>query len=177
MTSGMSQGGSVTIERLCRRAGVSRAGYYRTWQASAPRQHDTTRRDTIQRIVLAQGGRPYGYRMILCDLRDAGMIVSHKRLRRLMGEDYLIYLRKRPFVPATTDSRHSWQVAPNLARGMELSGLDQLWVADITYIRLEEEFCFLAVILDAFSRRVIGWALADHLRASLAVEALQMALK
>src|SRR5258708_32366611 len=93
-----------------------------------------------------------------------------------MHEDNLLCLRRRPFVPVTTDSRHGWRVVPNLARGMALSGLDQLWVADITYIHLAEAFVYLAVILDAFSRKVIGWALATHLRAELAIEALGMAI-
>jgi transposase InsO family protein len=88
----------------------------------------------------------------------------------------LLCLRRRAFVPATTNSRHDWRVVSNLARGMQPSGLDQLWVADITYLRLLEEFAFLAVVLDAFSRRVVGWAVDVHLRAALAVTALQMAL-
>jgi putative transposase len=94
-----------------------------------------------------------------------------------MRQDNLLCLRRRAFVPATTDSKHGWPVVPNLARGMQLSGLDQLWVADITYIRLQEEFAYLAVILDAFSRRVIGWALEDHVTARLAVDALRMAIE
>jgi transposase InsO family protein len=94
-----------------------------------------------------------------------------------MRQDNLLCLRKRPFVPVTTDSRHDWRIVPNLARGVVLTGLDQLWVADITYVRLREEFAFLAVVLDAFSRRLIGWALEKHLRASLAVAALEMAIR
>jgi putative transposase len=86
------------------------------------------------------------------------------------------YFRRASFVPTTTDSRHGWRVVPNLARGMELSGLDQLWVADITYVHMAEEFAFLAIVLDAFSRRVIGWALETHLRAELAIAALMMAI-
>jgi putative transposase len=104
-------------------------------------------------------------------------VVNHKRVLRLMRKDNLLCLRRRPFVPITTDSRHEWRVVPNLARGLVLSGLDQLWVADITYVHLLEEFAFLAVVLDAFSRRVVGWALEDHLRASLATTALEMALE
>jgi putative transposase len=176
MTSSLSQGCSTSIERLCRLAGVSRAGYYRFWRNSAPRQHDTTVRDAIQRLALANG-RHRGYRLITFQLRQEGLIINHKRVLRLMRRDNLLCLRKRAFVPATTDSNHGWPVVPNLAGGMLLSGLDQLWVADITYIRLQEEFVYLAVILDAFSRRVIGWALADHLRASLAIEALEMAIE
>src|SRR5260221_6625164 len=94
-----------------------------------------------------------------------------------MHEDNLLCLRTRSFVPVTTDSRHGWPVVPNLARGMQLSGLDQLWVADITYILLLEQFAYLAVILDAFSRRVVGWAMADHLQDSLAVDALKIAIE
>src|SRR5258708_20635108 len=93
-----------------------------------------------------------------------------------MRRDNLLCLRRRPFVPVTTDSRHGWRVVANLARGMVPTGLDQLWVADITYIRLQEEFAFLAIVLDAFSRRVIGWALDTHLQASLPVSALAIAL-
>ena len=168
--------GSRTVERLCRLAGVSRAGYYRFWQKSAPREHDTAVRDAIQRVALANGRRR-GYRYISHQLRrEEGIVVNHKRVLRLMREDNLLCLRHKAFVPQTTDSRHDWEIVPNLARGLQLTGLDQLWVADITYIRLQEEFAYLAVIIDAFSRRVIGWAMADHLRASLAIDALNMAL-
>jgi len=167
MTSRMSHGCSTSIERLCRLAGVSRAGYYRLWRRSAPRQHDTMLRDKIQELALANG-RHRGYRLITVQLqRQEGMVVNHKRVLRLMRRDNLLCLRKRAFVPPTV---------PNLAGGMLLSGLDPLWVADITYIRLQEEFAYLAVILDAFSRRVVGWAMADHLQASLAIAALEMAI-
>ena len=175
MTRSMLQG-AMTIERLCRLGRVSRAGYYRHWRASAPRRHDTVVRDAIQRQVLANGRYRRGYRHIAEQLRRQGLVVNHKRVLRLMRADNLLCLHQRPFVPVTTDARHDWPVVPNLARGMQLSGLDQLWVADITYIRLQEQFAFLALVLDAFSRRVIGWAMADHLKASLAVAALEMAL-
>ena len=169
--------GSQRIQRLCRQAGVSRAGYYRHWQKSAPRAHDTAVQALIQDVVAAHKQKR-GYRYITHELRrQHGLIINHKRVLRLMREDNLLCLRSKPFVPPTTDSRHTWEIVPNLARGLRLSGLNQLWVADITYIRLQEEFAFLAVILDAFSRTVVGWAMADHLRASLAVEALGMALK
>jgi transposase InsO family protein len=108
-------------------------------------------------------------------LRRRGWRVNRKKVQRLMREDNLLCLRKRKFV-VTTDSRHGLPVYPNLAHDLVLTGLDQLWVADITYIRLELEFVHLAVILDAFSRRVIGWALDRRLEASLTIEALQMAL-
>ena len=166
--------GELTVERMCVLAGVSRAGYYRRWRASAPRQEETTVRDAIQRVVLAN--RRYGYRRIAAQLRRDGLVANHKRVLRLMRQDNLLCLRKRPFVPVTTDSRHEWRVVPNLARGLVPTGLDQLWVADITYVRLLEEFAYLAVLLDAFSRRVIGWALDKHLRATLATAALDMAI-
>ena len=173
MTSPRPQG-ELTVERMCVLAGVSRAGYYRRWQASAPRQEETAVRDVIQRVALVN--RRYGYRRIAAQLRREGFVANHKRVLRLMRQDNLLCLRKRPFVPVTTDSRHEWRIVPNLARGLVPTGLDQLWVADITYIRLLEEFAYLAVLLDAFSRRVIGWAFDKHLRASLAIEALGMAI-
>jgi putative transposase len=173
MTTDRPQG-ELTIERMCALAGVSRAGYYRRWAASAPRAEETGVRDVIQRLALAH--RHYGYRRIAAQMRREGWAVNHKRVLRLMRQDNLLCLRKRSFVPVTTDSRHSWRVVPNLARHMVPTGLDQLWVADITYIRLQEEFAFLAIVLDAFSRRVVGWALETHLQASLALAALNMAL-
>ena len=174
MTSPRPQG-ELTVERMCVLARVNRAGYYRHWKVSAPRQEETAVRDTIQRVALAN--RRYGYRRIAAQLRRDGLVANHKRVLRLMRRDNLLCLRKRPFVPVTTDSRHAWRVVPNLARGLVPTDLDQLWVADITYVRLAEEFAFLAVLLDAFSRRVIGWALDMHLRASLATTALKMAIE
>jgi len=169
MTIPLSQG-ELTIERMCVLAGVSRAGYYRHWAASAPRVEETTVRDAIQRLALAH--RHYGYRRIAAQLRREGFAVNRKRVLRLMQQDNLLCLRQKPFVPVTTDSRHTWRVVPNLARGMVPNGLDQLWVADITYIRLEEEFVYLAVILDAYSKRVIGWRLDQGLDTSLPLDAL-----
>jgi transposase InsO family protein len=159
---------------MCKLADVSRAGYYRHWRASAPRREETALRDAIQRLALAN--RPYGYRRVTALLGREGWHANHKRVLRLMREDNLLCLRQKAFVPKTTDSRHGWRVVSNLARGMELTGLDQLWVADITYIHLAEEFAYLAIVLDAFSRKVIGWALETHLRAELAIAALEMAI-
>jgi len=169
-----SQGG-LSIEWMCAHAGVSRAGYYRHWQSSAPRAEETGLRDAIQRLALAEP--LYGYRRIGVLLRREGWQVNHKRVLRLTREDNLLVLRRKPFVPVTTDSRHDWRIVPNVARGLKLSGANQLWVADITYIRLAEQFVYLAIVLDAFSRKAIGWALADHLRAELAIEALKMAIE
>jgi putative transposase len=166
--------GALGIERMCALIGVSRASYYRHWRRVAPGREQIELRDVLPRLAI--GHRHYGYRRLTALLRRDGWAVNHKRVLRLMRTDNLLCLRRRAFVPATTDSRHAWRVVPNLARGMEVTGLDQLWVADITYLRLLEEFAFLAVILDAFSRRVVGWAVEAHLRAALAVTALQMAL-
>ena len=175
MTSSLPQGCSTTIERLCRQAGVSRAGYYRFWRASAPRAHDTTVRDAIQRLALANG-RHRGYRLVTFQLRQEGMIVNHKRVLRLMRADNLLCLRQRPFVPPTTDSRHGWPVVPNLARGMQPNDLDQLWVADITYIPTWSGFIYLAVVLDVWSRKIVGWSIEPHLRTELVLAALNSAL-
>jgi putative transposase len=166
--------GHAEIERRCWLAGVSRAGYYRHWQASAPRQQETALRDEIQRLSLAE--RFYGYRRLTVLLQRSGWIVNHKRVARIRREDNLLCVPKQAFRPATTDSRHRFVVYPNLARRLVPTTVNQLWIADITYVRLSEEFIYLAVVLDAFSRRVIGWSLASHLQASLALAALEMAL-
>jgi putative transposase len=164
----------ASIERLCRAAEVSRASYYRRWANHAPKAEETELRDLVQRLALAH--RPYGYRRITELVRREGWPVNRKRIARLMREDNLLALRKPAFRPATTDSRHGWRIWPNLARRLAPTTVNQLWVADITYVRLAETFVYLAVILDAFSRKVVGWALADTLKASLALEALEMAL-
>lgn len=166
--------GKLNIDRMCWLAGVSRASYYRHWLDSAPRRAETGLRDLIQKLVL--GNAHYGYRRIAALLRREGWQVNHKCVLRIMREDNLLCLRSRPFVPRTTDSKHGWRVVPNLAKGMILNGVDQLWVADITFLHLAEELAFLAVVLDAFSRKVVGWSLDTHLRASLAIEALEMAI-
>jgi transposase InsO family protein len=103
-------------------------------------------------------------------------MVNHKAVRRIMREDNLLCIRRRKFVVATTDSKHDRPVYANLAKGMKLTGINQLWIADITYIRLETEFVYLAVVLDAYSRRVIGWALGRTLEDDLTIAALRMAL-
>lgn len=155
-------------------AGVSRAAYYRHWGEHAPLAQETVLRDAVQRLAIAH--RHYGYRRITALLKREGWIVNHKRVARILKEDNLLCLRKPLFRPPTTDSRHSWRVWPNLARHLKPLAIDQLWVADITYVRLGQAFVYLAVILDAFSRKVVGWAVADHLRAELALAALEMAL-
>jgi transposase InsO family protein len=166
--------GQGSVERLCAAAGVSRASYYRDWAKTAPGREETELRDLVQRLCLAH--RFYGYRRITELVKREGFAVNRKRIARIMREDNLLALRKPAFRPATTDSRHRFTRWPNLARRLILTAVNQLWVADITYVRLEEAFVYLAVVLDAFSRRVVGWAMADHLKASLAIEALDAAL-
>ena len=164
----------ANVRRLCALAEVSRAGYYRHFGPHAPAREDADLRDLIQRSALANGH--CGYRRIAQELRRQGLIVNAKRVLRLMRAGNLLCLRERPFVPRTSDSRHGFAIRPNLARGLYPTGLDQLWVADITYVRLAEDFVYLAVVIDAFSRKVVGWALANHLEASLALAALDQAL-
>jgi len=161
------------VNALCQMTGLSRAGFYR-WRT--PRQATPVTmelRDQMQRVALEWPS--YGYRRITAELQERGFEINHKRVLRLMREDNLLCVRRRAFV-ATTDSRHHLPVYPDLARGIAPTAINQLWRADITYIRLRTEFVYLAVVLDAFSRRVIGWALGRTLEAGLAVAALRMAL-
>ena len=155
-------------------AGVSRASFYRCGQdRQQPLDRDMDLRDAIQRIALEWPS--YGRPRITAELRRRGWKVNPKRIYRLMREDNLLCVRKRRFV-VTTDSEHGRKVYPNLAGEMTLTGIDQLWVADITYIRLGNEFVYLAVVIDAFSRRVIGWALDRSMEDDLTLAALRMAL-
>lgn len=170
----MKAGRGLTIQRMAELGRVSRSGFYRRGADREPGPDaDMDLRDAIQRIALEWPS--YGRPRITHELRRRGWTVNAKRVYRLMREDNLLCVRKRKFV-ATTDSNHAHRIYPNLARRMALSGVDQLWVADITYIRLEYEFVYLAVILDAYSRRVIGWALARTLEDELTLAALRMAL-
>jgi putative transposase len=159
---------------MCRAAGVSRAGYYRQWAESEPEEAEMAIAAEMQKIVLAHRRR-YGYRRVTADLHQQGMIVNHKKVLRIMRSDNLLAVRRRKYI-LTTDSRHDYQVAVNLAARMTITGIDQLWVADITYIRLRREFVYLAVVIDRFSRKVIGWALDNTLAARLPVAALEQAI-
>jgi len=153
---------------------VSRSSFYRfDPDGKRGEDRDMDLRDAIQRIALEWSA--YGRPRITAELRRRGWQVNPKRVYRLLREDNLLCVRKRRFV-TTTDSRHGRKVYPNLARELVLTGVDQLWRADITYIRLREEFVYLAVVLDAFSRRVIGWALDRTMEEELTLTALHMAL-
>ena len=162
------------VEPLCALAGVSRAAYYRDWAHAKTGREETELRDLVQRLSLENPR--YGYRRITALVRREGLAVNHKRIARIREEDNLLALRGAAFRPATTNGQHAHVRWPNLARGLVLTGLNQMWAADITYVRLAEAFVYLAVVLDVFSRKVVGWALADHLRAELALDALDKAL-
>jgi len=170
----MNAGRGLTVERMMQLGRVSRASFYR-FDENGHTGHDADMdlRDAIQRIALEWPS--YGRPRITAELRRCGWKVNPKRVYRILREDNLLCIRKRKFI-VTTDSNHGRKIYPNLARTMALTGLDQLWMADITYIRLREEFVFLAVVLNAFSRRVIGWALSRTLEDELTLTALKMAL-
>jgi transposase InsO family protein len=159
---------------MCYLAQVSRAGFYRSLAEQKPTEEDMEVRSAIQQIVV-EHKRRYGYRRVSAELRRRGMLVNHKRVARIMREDNLLAVQPRAFV-VTTDSAHDLEIYLNLAGRMQLTGINQLWVADITYIRLHREFVYLAVILDAFSRRVVGWELDRTLAARLSIAALEKAI-
>ncbi|HEY2237024.1 MAG TPA: IS3 family transposase [Candidatus Angelobacter sp.] len=173
----------LSVERMCDAAEVSRAGYYRQLNQSAPEEAEMALRASIQEIVLKHHRR-YGYRRVTAELQQRGMVVNHKRVLRLMRSDNLLAVRYRKFVLTTHSRREQssdgrppdYEVVLNLAARLNVTGINQLWVADITFIRLQMEFVFLAVVIDRFSRKVIGWALDRTLAARLAVTALEQAI-
>jgi putative transposase len=161
------------VKSLCASARLSRAGYYRCLRKPEPKPETIRLRDQMQKIALSFPS--YGYRRITEELVRRGYPVNHKRILRLMRQDNLLCLRKKSFL-RTTDSAHPFPVFANVAATLTTTAVNQLWVADITYIRLRHEFVYLAVVLDAYSRRVVGWALGRSLEAELALAALRMAL-
>jgi transposase InsO family protein len=167
--------GARALKGLSAAVGVSRATFYRQRrQVNPPDGVELPLRRTIQDIALEMP--TYGYRPMTVELRRRGWSVNHKHVLRLMRVDNLLCRPRRRFI-ATTDSHHSLPVYPNLARQLVVTDTNQLWVADITYIRLPRQFVYLAVVLDAFSRRVIGWALDRHMLTELPLTALRMALR
>jgi len=158
---------------MCDLAMVSRASFYRHWERKAPTEAEMALRDAIQRMAVAH--RFYGYRRVAVLVQREGYEVGAKKVRRLIKEDNLLAVRRRKFV-ATTDSAHGFVVYPNLAEHLIVNDMNQLWVADITYVRLLAEFVYLAVVLDAFSRRAVGWALARNLQTPLPLAALERAI-
>lgn len=161
------------VNALCQMTGLNRAGYYR-WRRPRPVcPVEMEIRHELQNVALEWPA--YGYRRITAELRRRGFDNNHKRVLRLMRADNLLCVRRRAFM-RTTDSRHALPEYPNLARELAPTAVNQLWVADITYIRLRDEFVYLAVVLDAFSRKVVGWALGRTLEAELTLAALRMAV-
>ena len=171
----MSLQGSLSIERMCQMVPVSRRGFYRSLKEQQPAEEEMEVRSAIQQIAL-EHRRRYGYRRITAELHRRGMPVNHKRVARIMREDNLLGMQPKQFV-VTTNSNHKLEIYLNLAGRMKLTGINQLWVADITYIRLKAEFVYLAVILDGFSRKVVGWALDRTLAIRLTIGALQQAIE
>ena len=162
------------MNALCQMTGLSRAGFYRLRMPRQASPVEMEIRDEMQKVAVEWPA--YGYRRITVELQNRGFDIHHKRVLRMMREDNLLCVRRRKFV-VTTDSNHHLPIFPNLAGQMTATAINQLWVADITYIRLRVEFVYLAVVLDAFSRRVIGWALGRSLEAGLATAALDMAIE
>jgi transposase InsO family protein len=171
----MSLQGSLSIERMCQMVPVSRRSFYRSLQEQQPVEEEMEVRASIQQIAL-EHRRRYGYRRITAELHRRGMQVNHKRVVQMMREDNLLGVQPKQFV-VTTNSNHKLEVHLNLASRMKLTGINQLWVADITYIRLKAEFVYLAVILDGFSRKVVGWALARTLATRLTIGAVEQAIE
>lgn len=163
----------ASVRPLCRSLGISPATYYRLLRPPSSAAEDLELRSRMQELSLEMSC--YGYRRITAALRREGWPVNRKRVLRLMRADNLLCLRRKSFV-CTTDSVHGLPVYPNLLPGLTVTRINQLWVADITYIRLRREFVYLAALLDAYSRRCIGWELGRHLTADLAVSALEKAL-
>jgi putative transposase len=166
--------GCLNVERMYQLAQVSRSGFYRYLRGGWPAEEEVTLRSAIQHVVLDHRWR-YGYRRVTAELKQQGMIVNHKRVARIIREDNLLTLRREPSL-ASHDSVRAVQIYLNLPRRMKVSGPNQLWIADITYIRLMTEFVYLAVILDGFSRMVVGLALERTLQAKLPLRALKHAI-
>ena len=171
----MSLQGSLSIERMCQLVAVSRRSSYRSLKGWRPAEEEMEVRSAIQQIAL-EHRRRYGYRRITAELHRRGMQVNHKRVVRIMRGDSLLGIQPKRFV-VTTNSSHKFEVYLNLAARMKLTAINQLWVADITYIRLKAEFVYLAVILDGFSRKVVGWALDRTLAVRLTIGALEQAIE
>ena len=169
-----ASGSQADVQHLCRLAGLPRATYYRHLAQRGDEADECELRDAIQRICLRH--RFYGYRRVTATLRRQGMVVNAKKVQRLMREDNLLAQRKAPFLKPPAGRPSAFLIVPNLVRGLAPSAPDQIWVADITYVHLARAFVYLAVILDAFSRKAVGWALENTLDASLAVAALETAL-
>ena len=173
LTEAKVNGAFESVNGACAALCLPRSTWYRLANDALLPDPDIELRDQIQKIATTRS--VYGYRRMTAELGRSGVVANHKRVLRIMREDNLLCLRRRHFI-TTTDSQHGLPIYPNLGRGMSVDRIDQLWVSDITYIRLRGEFIYLAVILDAHSRRVIGWELSRKIDTALTVGALNMAL-
>lgn len=153
---------------------LPRSSYYYQPALKIKKPDDQTLIRRIEELVEEFNG--YGYRRITAQLCREGLRVNHKRVMRLMRQRGLCCQRKRRYVK-TTDSNHPYPVFPHLIQDLEVTALDQVWVSDITYIRILTAFVYLAVILDLFSRKVIGYALSSHIDTELSLQALRMAIQ
>lgn len=169
--------GRLPVREMCKLARISSSAYY-DWRLEKMDSDEEGESDRaliamIEAIVLKKPG--YGYRRIGAQLRRQGRVVNHKRLLRLMRKHNLIK-KKRRRVPRARSSEASVSIFPNLVKDLALSGPDQLWVSDITYIRQGGGFVYLAAVLDAFSRKVVGWSLGKNMTSELSLSALKMAI-
>jgi len=168
--------GSLPISDAACLLGVSKSGYYKWLHRSCSDsiQAEMGIRDELQKIAIEFPR--YGYRRMTIELNNRGFHVNHKRVLRMMREDNLLCV-KRHFKPLTTNSNHEYRVYPNLIKNLTIVRPDQVWASDITYIQLTDEFVYLAVMLDLFTRKCIGWQLGRHIDTQLTLSALKQALK
>lgn len=164
----------ISLVQLCDLLDVSRSWYYESRNQAAPDPQDIALRDEIERIILEFSG--YGYRRVTRELARRGWEVNHKRVLRIMQEESLLCQIKKRFIITTTNSRHGFPVYPNVLADVTLSAPDQAWVADFTSIRLRSAFVYLACILDAYSRRCVGWHLSREMNTQMTSRALQQAI-
>jgi len=164
----------LSIDQACSALDISRSSYYKWKYNPKWEDNDTYLRKEIQCICLEFPF--YGYRRVTKELERRSMQVNHKKVNKIMKEDGLICRRKKAFRPVTTDSNHNYNIYPNFIKNLEVTGLNHVWVADITYIRLPNGFVYLAAIIDIFSRKCIGWALSRNIDTLLTLDALEMAI-
>jgi transposase InsO family protein len=164
----------IPVTKAAELLGVSRSGYYRWRKLDGDNEDNMELRNLIQNIAIEFPA--YGYRRITVELRNRGHKVNHKKVLRLMREDNLLCVKKT-FKPITTDSNHRYRKYPNLVKDLEVNMINHVWAADITYIRLQREYVYLAVIIDIFSRKCVGWELSRNLDAQLTLSALKKALR
>ena len=165
----------LPIKIACETLNFNRIGYYRNWDMQPTKTENTRINKTIEKIVLKFPG--YGYRRVTKELQRQNLIINHKKIYKLMSENNLLYKKKKKFKIITTDSNHNLPVYKNLIKNTKATRLNQIWIADITYILLANGHIYLAAILDRFSRRCIGWALSKNIDVDLVLEALNMAIR